>query len=45
MTAYEEGWQALVMNKSEGQYPYSDLPRRNAWLQGWPDAKKQIDNT
>ena len=43
MTAYEEGRQAFVANKSEHQCPYSELPRRNAWLHGWRNAKKDSE--
>ena len=44
MTAYEEGRQAFLASKSEHQCPYSDLVRRNAWLQGWRNVKKEFDN-
>ena len=45
MTAYEEGRQAVLVNKSEHQCPYTDLVRRNAWLQGWREAQEEFDNS
>jgi len=45
MKILEEGRQAFLAKKSERDCPYTDLPKRNAWLQGWREAKLEIDNS
>ena len=45
MTVLTEGRQAFMAHKVERLCPYSDLPRKNAWLHGWREAQKELENS
>jgi ribosome modulation factor len=42
-TIYDEGWKAYGVIDPR-KCPYKDAPRREAWFQGYEDAKRQFEN-